>query len=263
VIEIMGIVNATPDSFSDGGEHFGTEAAVSHARDLADLGATILDIGGESTRPGSEPVGAEEELARVVPVIERLAGDGSVLSVDTYRAEVAERAIEAGAAIVNDVSGGRADADMFRVVAGSQAEIVIGHWRGPSGDMYARAEYAEIGREVAHELREQVDSAVAAGVDPSRIVLDPGIGFAKAGKQNWRLLRELDAITSLGFRVLVGTSRKSFLTSALGEDPSRERRDLATATTSALAQRAGAWGVRVHDVTSTRDALAVVDEWDG
>lgn len=262
MIQIMGIVNTTPDSFSDGGEHDEPDAAIEHGRTLAARGATILDVGGESTRPGSVPVGFDEEVRRALPVVERLAEDGSVVSIDTYRAATAARAIEAGARIVNDVSGGLADGDMLDVVADAGVEILIGHWRGPSADMYALAEYEHVGREVAQELSQRVDAAIAAGIDPSKIILDPGVGFAKAGAQNWRVLRELGDVTALGFRVLVGTSRKRFLSTAIGEDASRDRRDIATAVTSVLAQRAGAWGVRVHDVTATRDALAVTDSWD-
>lgn len=258
----MGVVNVTPDSFSDGGEHTDAETAVAHGRLLASQGAGILDIGGESTRPGAQPVGTEEELRRTLPVVARLADEGYVVSIDTYRAEVAARALDAGARYVNDVAGGLADSDILRVVADSEAELVLGHWRGPSADMYAAASYEDIAREVVGELRGRVDAALAAGVDEARIILDPGIGFAKTAEQNWRMLHELDAVVDEGFRVLVGTSRKGFLSDAVGEDASRERRDLATAVTSVLAQRAGAWGVRVHDVASTRDALAVLDSWD-
>ena len=259
----MGVVNVTPDSFSDGGEFFTGDTAIEHGRDLVALGATILDVGGESTRPGSQPVGAEEELRRALPAITQLAADGYRISVDTYRAAVAARAIDEGATIINDVSGGLADPEILRVTAASDAEFLIGHWRGPSADMYAKATYEHIGTEVAAELSRRVDQALAAGIDASRIILDPGIGFAKSGEQNWAMLREIEAVTELGFRVLIGTSRKRFLEQALGSDASRDRRDLATAVTSVLAQRAGAWGVRVHDVTATRDALAVLDAWDG
>lgn len=262
-MEIMGVVNVTPDSFSDGGEFFTAETAVAHGHDLVGLGATILDVGGESTRPGSEPVGAEEEIRRALPALAQLAESGYRISVDTYRAAVADRAIAAGAAIVNDVSGGLADPDILRVAAAADAEFIIGHWRGPSWDMYARASYDRIGAEVAAELARRVDAALHAGIDAARIILDPGIGFAKSGEQNWAMLRELDAVTALGFRVLIGTSRKRFLDRALGDGATRDRRDLATAVTSVLARQAGAWGVRVHDVTATRDALAVLDAWEG
>lgn len=263
MIETMGVVNVTPDSFSDGGEFLDHDAAATQGRALVSDGATILDIGGESTRPGSHPVGSEEELRRILPVIERLADGSALVSVDTYRADVAERAVAAGAAIINDVSGGLADPDMFRIAADTGAQIVIGHWRGPSADMYALADYDRVGREVATELAARVDAALAAGVATDRIVVDPGVGFAKAGEQNWQMLRELADVTALGHRVLVGTSRKRFLAGPLGDDASRERRDHATAVTSVLAQRAGVWGVRVHDVAATRDALAVLDAWDG
>ena len=263
MIEVWGIVNVTPDSFSDGGAHYGTDAAVAHGRRLAAEGATVLDVGGESTRPGSQPVGAAEEIRRVRAVIEALAADGAVVSVDTYRAETAAAAIAAGARIVNDVSGGLADPDILRAVAESGAEYAIGHWRGPSADMYAKAQYAHVAREVAAELSARADAALAAGIPAERIILDPGIGFAKAGAQNWELLRDLADVTALGHRVLVGTSRKRFLDDALGEGADRDRKDLATAVTSVLAAQAGAYGVRVHDVASTRDALAVLRAWEG
>ncbi|MER7797338.1 dihydropteroate synthase [Microbacterium sp. NPDC096154] len=261
--QIWGIVNVTPDSFSDGGRFFDAERAVAHGRVLRAQGADVLDVGGESTRPGSQPVGAQEETRRVLPVIEALAADGATVSVDTYRAETARAAIGAGAAIVNDVSGGLADPAILDVVAETGALVALGHWRGPSADMYARAEYDAIGPEVANELRERVDAAVAAGIARERIILDPGVGFAKAGEQNWALLRQLDAITALGLPVLIGTSRKRFLDSALGDDASIERKDLATAVTSVLAAQRGAAAVRVHDVVATRDALAVARAWEG
>lgn len=260
---IWGIVNVTPDSFSDGGEHFGHDEAIAHGRRLAADGATVLDIGGESTRPGSEPVGADEEVRRILPVVRSLASGDVMVSVDTYRAETARAAVEAGAAIVNDVSGGLADPGLLDVVAETGVEVALGHWRGPSTDMYAHASYDRIGQDVAGELAARADAARAAGVAAERIILDPGIGFAKRGDQNWALLRELDDVLALGFRVLVGTSRKRFLSSALGDDASTPRRDLATAVTSVLAAQAGAWGVRVHDVAATRDALAAWRAWQG
>lgn len=260
---VWGVLNVTPDSFSDGGEHFTVAEAIAHGRRLVRDGATVIDVGGESTRPGSEPVGADEEARRVVPVIQALAEDGATVSVDTYRAHTAAIAIASGATIVNDVSGGLADPEILRVVADAGVEVALGHWRGPSADMYAQASYDRIGREVAAELAARADAAIAAGIAPERIVVDPGIGFAKRGEQNWALLRELDDVLALGHRVLVGTSRKRFLGSALGDDASLARRDLATAVTSVLAVQAGAWGVRVHDPASTRDALAVARDWQG
>lgn len=265
--EIWGIVNVTPDSFSDGGRYTDPAVAVAHGMTLWRDGATILDVGGESTRPGSERISAAEEQDRVLPVIEKLAAAGAMLSIDTLNASTAAAAIAAGARIVNDVSGGLADDDMLSAVAGTSAEFAIGHWRGPSADMYAQADYLRPAREVAGELQERVSAAAAAGIGPHRIILDPGIGFAKAGTQNWDVLRGLTDITALGHRVLIGTSRKRFLAETLVSDidgtVSEGRRDLATAVTSALGVRSGAWGVRVHNVRATRDALAVLTAWDG
>ncbi|WP_232531975.1 dihydropteroate synthase [Microbacterium halophytorum] len=259
-MEVWGVVNVTPDSFSDGGEFFDQGRAIAHGRELLAAGATILDIGGESTRPGSMPIGAEEELRRVLPVIEALAGE-AVVSVDTYRAVVAERAVAAGARIVNDVSGGLEDPRIFEVAAAAGVQIAIGHWRGPSSDMYRMARYERVGAEIAAELSERVAQAIAAGVRRDQVILDPGIGFAKTPEQSWAALRELDEVRALGLPVLVGVSRKRFLATALGEDPSRDRRDFASAVVSVLAAQAGAYGVRVHDVAATTDALAVLGEW--
>lgn len=266
---IWGIVNVTPDSFSDGGRYLDVDRAVAHGLQLRADGAAVLDIGGESTRPGADRVGSEVEQQRVIPVIEQLAAAGVPVSVDTLSAATAAAAVRAGARIVNDVSGGLADPEMRAAVAESGADFVIGHWRGFSADMYARAEYRRIAREVAGELHERMGEAAASGIAPSRLIVDPGIGFAKAGQQNWDLLRGLDEIVALGPRVLVGTSRKRFLAETLrresGQDDevSEYRRDLATAVTSALAARAGAWAVRVHDVAATRDALAIAHAWEG
>jgi dihydropteroate synthase len=263
MISIWGIVNVTPDSFSDGGRYLDPSAAIAHGRLLRAQGADVLDVGGESTRPGSEPVGADEEIRRILAVVEALAADGATVSVDTYRAQTARAALSAGARIVNDVSGGLADPELLATVAESDALVALGHWRGPSADMYAQASYERIGSEVAAELRGRADAALAAGVPADRVILDPGIGFAKAGEQNWTLLRQLDDILALGLPVLVGTSRKRFLTSVLGDDAATGRKDLATAVTSVLAAQRGAYGVRVHDVAATRDALAVVQAWEG
>jgi dihydropteroate synthase len=265
---IWGIVNVTPDSFSDGGRYLDVDRAVAHGLRLRDEGATVLDIGGESTRPGAERVGTETEQQRVVPVIERLAAAGVPVSVDTVSAATAVAAVRAGARIVNDVSGGLADPDMRAAVAESGADFVIGHWRGFSADMYANAEYRRVAREVAGELKDRIGEAAAAGIAPSRVIVDPGVGFAKAGAQNWDVLRGLDEIVALGPRVLVGTSRKRFLAEVLrdastDDEVSEVRRDLATAVTSALAHRAGVWAVRVHDVAATRDALAIARAWEG
>ncbi|ALJ22013.1 dihydropteroate synthase [Microbacterium sp. No. 7] len=260
----MGVVNVTPDSFSDGGRYLGVADAVAHGRALRAAGADILDVGGESTRPGAERVDAAVERARVLPVISALAAEGAMISVDTLNASTAAAAIAAGALIVNDVSGGLADREMLDVVADTEAHIALGHWRGPSADMYARAQYDDVLEEVLAELGERHHEAMAAGIPPDRIVVDPGFGFGKRGEQNWALLRGLERVTAWGPRVLVGTSRKRFLAELLedaGEDAggavTEARRDLATAVTSVLAAQAGAWAVRVHDVAATRDALAV------
>lgn len=270
---IWGVVNVTPDSFSDGGQFIEPQHAIAHGLELRDAGATVLDIGGESTRPGSERVDPAVERQRVIPVIEELSSRGVPVSVDTLNASTAAAAVAVGARIVNDVSGGLADPEMLSVVADSGADFVIGHWRGHSDDMYARAEYQRVSREVAGELRERVSAAAAAGIAPSRIILDPGIGFAKVGEQNWDALRGLADIKALGNRVLIGTSRKRFLVDALRQaqgaeagvhaEPDAERLDLATAVTSALAARYGVWAVRVHNVAATRDALAIAHAWEG
>ncbi|TQK17804.1 dihydropteroate synthase [Microbacterium sp. SLBN-154] len=272
---VMGIVNVTPDSFSDGGRYFAQDAAIARGRVLRAAGADILDIGGESTRPGADRVEPRVEQERVLPVIRALAAEGATVSIDTMNASTAVAAVEAGAVIVNDVSGGLADAGMLAAVAGSRAEVVIGHWRGPSSDMYARAEYGDVVREVVTELSARLDAAAVAGIAPSRVILDPGIGFGKRGDQNWAVLRGLPRILGIGPRVLVGTSRKRFLaetlvsggadisSTATQDEESEDRRDLATAVTSALAAREGVWGVRVHDVRATRDALLIAEAWEG
>lgn len=258
---VMGIVNATPDSFSDGGRHLSTAAAIAHGRALHAAGAHIIDVGGESTRPGAERVDPAVERERVIPVVAALTADGVEVSIDTMNASTALAAVAAGAVIVNDVSGGLSDPDLLPAVAATGADIVVQHWRGHSTDMYARAQYSDLARELVVELEQRVAAAAAAGISPDRVIIDPGIGFGKRGAQNWEALRALERLTAIGPRVLVGTSRKRFLADALGEDASEARRDLATAVTSVLAAQAGVWGVRVHDVAATRDALAVWDTW--
>ncbi|MCR2802075.1 dihydropteroate synthase [Microbacterium sp. zg-Y818] len=263
---VMGIVNVTPDSFSDGGRYARADAAIAHGLQLLADGADMLDVGGESTRPGAERVDPAVERDRVLPVVSALADAGAVVSIDTMNAETAAAAVAAGARIVNDVSGGLADDGMFAAVAGTQAELAIGHWRGHSTDMYARADYADVTGEVLAELAARVDAAESAGIPRERLIVDPGIGFGKRGDQNWMLLSHLPQVVGLGVRVLVGTSRKRFLAEALApgaeaDGVDERRRDLATAVTSALASADGAWAVRVHDVTATRDALAVARAW--
>jgi dihydropteroate synthase len=261
---VMGVLNVTPDSFSDGGRYADRAAAVAHGIRLTADGADLIDVGGESTRPGADRVEAAEEIRRVVPVIRELAGAGVVVSVDTTRAAVAAAALEAGAAIVNDVSGGLADPEMPAVVADAGCPWVLMHWRGHSRDMYALASYDDPVAEVRRELDERVCTALAAGVRPDRLVLDPGIGFAKRPEHDWALLHHLDAIRSLGYPVLLGISRKSFLGRLLagpdGPRPIPERED-ATVATSVLAAVNGAWGVRVHAVRPTVDALTVTAAW--
>src|SRR5512144_3073663 len=248
----MGVVNVTPDSFSDGGRWLAPDSAVDHGRRLLAEGADLLDVGGESTRPGADRVPLAEELRRVLPVITGLVAAGAVVSIDTMRAEVAAAALAAGAAIVNDVSAGQADPEMAAVVAGSGAPYVAMHWRGHSVTMDHQAVYRDVVDEVCAELLVRVDALVGAGVDPRQIVLDPGLGFSKTAEHNWRLLAALDRLAGLGRPLLVGASRKRFLGSLLAGPDGRpappDRRDDATAATTALAASAGAWAVRVHAV---------------
>jgi dihydropteroate synthase len=266
---LMGVVNVTPDSFSDGGRWDTPDAAVAHGRDLLADGADILDIGGESTRPGATRPLVADELGRVVPVVRALAADGATVSVDTMRAEVAEQALAAGATIVNDVSGGLADPRILRVVAAAGATYVCMHWRGHSDHMQDLASYDGPGGVVAavrDELTARVEAARAAGVRDEQIVLDPGLGFAKGAAHNWTLLSGLSVLQSLGFPVLVGASRKSFLGRLLAADdgtprPVDQREDATTALTVLLAQRR-VWGLRVHDVRAARDALRTLARWE-
>jgi dihydropteroate synthase len=258
---VMGVVNVTPDSFSDGGRWFDADAAIAHGVELVAEGADVVDVGGESTRPGAARVEPEEELRRVVPVIRELAGRGIRVSVDTMRAATALAAVEAGAEIINDVSAGLADEAMGAIAAETGASYVAMHWRGHSDRMDGLAEYADVAVEVRDELAARVDALVAAGVDTERLILDPGLGFAKRGEQNWQLLARLDVLEALGLPILVGASRKRFLGALLPEDAAVEERDLPTAVVSVLAAQAGAWGVRVHDVSGTRRALDVLGAW--
>ena len=262
---VIGIINVTPDSFSDGGRYLDRDDAVAHGLELRAQGADLIDVGGESTRPGAHRIDAATEIARVVPVLRDLAANGVPCSVDTTRAVVAEAALEAGAVMVNDVSGGLADPAMASTIARCRVPWILMHWRGPSMMMDQLASYSDVLTEVRAELVAQVDAAVLAGVDPAALVLDPGLGFAKTAAHNWVLLGHLDVLTELGFPVLVGASRKRFLGSLLaGSDGAPRRcdgRDTATAAISALAALAGAWGVRVHDVAASRDAIAVAAAW--
>ena len=263
---VMGVVNVTPDSFSDGGRWLEADLAIAHGLELIAQGADVVDVGGESTRPGAGRVSAEEELQRVMPVVAALVEAGAPVSIDTLRASVAERAVGAGALIVNDVSGGLADPQMAAFVASAGVPYVASHWRGHSDVMDSLADYDDVVAEVSAELCERVAALEAAGVAPTQIVLDPGLGFAKPGLVNWPLLARLDELAALGFPVLIGASRKRFLGALLAADRAgaevpAEQRDHATAAVSALAAREGAWAVRVHDVPATRDAVAVAAAW--
>lgn len=260
----MGVVNVTPDSFSDGGRYLAADAAIEHGHAMLAEGADILDIGGESTRPGATRPLVADELSRVLPVVAELAAAGAVVSVDTMRAEVARAALEAGARIVNDVSGGLADPGILAVTAEAEAGYIAMHWRGHSTVMADRAQYADVVTEVRDELRDRVEAALAAGIEADRIAVDPGLGFAKTADHNWSLLAELDAL-DLGFPLLVGASRKSFLGSLLADADGTPRsvsdRESAGVAVSTIAALAGVWGIRVHDVAANRDALRVVERF--
>ncbi len=262
---VMGVVNVTPDSFSDGGRWATTDAAIAHGAALHAEGADILDIGGESTRPGATRPLVAEELDRVVPVIRALAADGIAVSVDTMRHEVATAALEAGAVVVNDVSGGLADPRVMEVVAEHGAAYVVMHWRAHSTEMQQHASYDDVLAEVREELDQRLEAAVSAGVAEDRLVVDPGLGFAKTADHNWELLQRLPELESLGVPILVGSSRKSFLGTLLaGPDgsprPVLDREDANVALTT-IAAIQGVWGVRVHEVRASLDAIRVVSRW--
>lgn len=279
--KVMGVLNVTPDSFSDGGQYNTVELAMDHARVLLIGGADIIDIGGESTRPGAERISVQEELSRVIPVIEALVtelaatGRSDVkISVDTMNSATALAAVAAGAKIINDVSGGLADEKMFAVAAATGSQIVISHWRGFSTEMDQLNQYLDVAREVGIELQSRIDAALAAGVAKGKIIIDPGLGFAKDMAQNWKLVARLDELQKLGYPILVGASRKRFIAGALDAElesatgsggiagqagvVSNSRRDLATAVLTALLLQRPLWGVRVHNVVATQDAIAVV-----
>ena len=262
---VMGILNVTPDSFSDGGRWADHGSAVERGRLLQADGADLVDVGGESTRPGAQRIAAREELERVLPVVRDLTDAGVCVSIDTMRAEVAAACVSAGAVLVNDVSGGRADPDMLPWLATSDVPYVAMHWRGPSDVMEDLATYDDVVAEVRDELSTRLDALSAAGVALDRVVLDPGLGFAKRSPHNWAILQDLDAISALGQPLLVGASRKRFLGDLLADGSGAPRpfedRDAAGDAVTALAAAAGVWGVRVHEVRGSRDAVLVARAW--
>ena len=262
---VMGVVNVTPDSFSDGGRFLDPVLAVKHGHQLVADGADLVDVGGESTRPGALRPSEQEELDRVLPVVTGLCAAGVAVSVDTMRARVAEEAVRAGAVLVNDVSGGRADEDMLPTVARLGTAYVLMHWRAHSSRMQQHSRYDDVVSDVMAELSVQLDAARSAGVDPARIAIDPGIGFSKTAEQNWDVLAGTERLHELGHPVLVATSRKRFLGVLLADAAGRlrptELREDATTATSALAASAGAWCIRTHSVRPTRDAIAVASRW--
>src|SRR5690625_744713 len=260
--KIMGVINVTPDSFSDGGQWFNAQNAIAHGRTMIDEGADLLDVGGESTRPGASRIDDEEELRRVLPVLQGLADQGVPLSVDTMRASVAQQALDHGATIVNDVSGGRADANMAPLIAERGCTYIISHWRGPSDLMNTLTDYDDVVADVCHELLALVDDVLAAGVRESQIIIDPGLGFAKDASANWELIANLDALMGLGFPLLIGASRKRFLGELLrsrGKQSPPVNRDQATAAITAIAAHHRVWGVRVHHVPPSQDAILVAE----
>ena len=267
-MQVMGVVNVTDDSFSDGGRYLDPTRAIEHAVALAADGADIIDIGGESTRPGAVRIDAAVEIARILPVVKEVAAQGITVSIDTMHAAVARAALENGASIVNDVSGGRADPEMANLIAGAAVPWVLMHWRSvQQNHPHEVPHYRDVVTEVRDELLAGVEAAVAAGVDRGQLIIDPGLGFAKTAQHNWALLRALPELVALGIPVLVGASRKRFLGSLLAADDGTPRppdgRETATAVISALAGLHGAWGVRVHDVRASVDALKVVGAWQG
>ena len=265
----MGVINITPDSFSDGGQFLDSGEAINHALEIVREGANIIDLGGESTRPGALRVKIDEEQARVLPVIEALMQDaefkasGAIISIDTMNAQTASLAVAAGAAIVNDVSGGLADEQMFAELKNLNCKFIVSHWRGFSETMDSMNNYTSVAKDVAEELIERVAKAEAAGISKDRLIIDPGLGFAKDIAQNWHLVARLDEIEKLGLPILVGASRKRFLAGALEPQDaagvSNQRRDLATAVLTALLLQRKLWGVRVHNVATTLDAIKVVE----
>lgn len=258
---IIGVLNVTPDSFSDGGEYLATDAAIAHAVQLRSQGADLIDVGGESTRPGAERVDPAVELRRVLPVLRALIERGIPASVDTMNAATAQAAVDVGVRVINDVSGGLADPEMHRTVAATGARYIVSHWRGHSETMGELTHYDDVVLDVREALKSRIAELLVWGVSPDRIIIDPGLGFAKTNEHNWALLAALSTLVSLGYPVLIGASRKRFLAPFAPEGAPTSARDAATATISALAAAAGVWGVRVHDVPSTVASLDVWGAW--
>lgn len=262
---LMGVLNVTPDSFSDGGQHNTSADASSHGLALFHQGATLVDVGGESTRPGATRVDLETELARVIPVVSALSTAGVAVSIDTMRSEVARASVAAGARMINDVSGGLADPAMLDTAADLGVPVVLMHWRGFSEHMNELSHYEDVVSEVRDHLAGRIETALAAGIPADAIVVDPGLGFAKEAEHNWQVLAHLETFAALGYPLLIGASRKRFLGAALADSAGTPRpaaeRDAGTAALSVLCAQAGVWGLRVHDVQSTADALVVLQHW--
>jgi dihydropteroate synthase len=258
---IVGVLNVTPDSFSDGGQYIDTDAAIAHAVELRSQGANLIDVGGESTRPGAERIDPEVEQARIMPVIRQLVERNIPVSVDTMNAATAQAAADAGVTVINDVSGGLADPEMYRVVAKTEVSYIASHWRGHSETLDELTSYRNVVSEVRDALKSRIAELLVWGVSPDRIVVDPGLGFAKTSEHNWALLHGLSDLVTLGYPVLIGASRKRFLAPFAAPGAPTTERDFATSVTSALAAQAGVWGVRVHDVPSTATALQIWSAW--
>lgn len=261
---VMGIINVTTDSFSDGGQHLDLDIAIARANTMIDQGVDIIDLGGESTRPGAERISEQVERTRVIPLLREIVALGAFVSVDTMRASIAEEAISAGAVLINDVSGGLADSAMGEVIAAARVPYVAMHWRGHSDHMQSVAHYGQVTQDVRDELAARIDGLLIQGVELEQIIIDPGLGFAKTSTHNWALLHDFKAIKELNRPILIGASRKHFLGELLsseGMDRPLDQRDDATIALTAMAAQAGAWGVRVHEVRGNRDAVAVVSRW--
>lgn len=258
---IVGVLNVTPDSFSDGGKFNKVDAAVAHAVELRAAGADFIDVGGESTRPGAKRVDPAKEQKRVIPVLKELIDRGVPVSIDTMNSSTARKAVEAGVLVINDVSGGLADPEMYRTVADTGVHYIASHWRGPSASMDDQATYVDVVTEVRDALKARVAEMLVWGISPDRIVLDPGLGFAKTSQHNWAILRALPEFETIGYPMMIGASRKRFLAPFADTDAPTSDRDFATAIVSALAAQAGVWGVRVHDVAGTAAAFDVWSAW--